>query len=78
MCLLDFVPVKVQAPPWVAHQGLDFGPFFVVVTRLISRHLTMEQPSQIIICGGFSFATVKNESLMEIPRLVPSIRMVGR
>ena len=67
MCLSDCVPVKAQALPWVAHQGLDLGSFLCSVACLISSHLIMEKPSQIIICNGYSSATVANEGSFESP-----------
>ena len=73
VCLSRFKP----RPGWRT-KGLIWALLFVVVARLISGHLTMEQPSQITICDGYSFTTVTNEGSMESPQRVPSICMVGR
>ena len=42
MCLLDGVPVEVQAPRWVAHtSGLLWALLLVVMAHKFLSHLTM-------------------------------------
>ena len=55
-----------------------FGLFFVVVARLTSSHLTMEQPSQIVVCDDYFYVKLANEGSMESPQPHLSIHMVSR
>ena len=64
-------------PGWRT-KGLIRAFLFVAVARLISSHLTMEQPSQIIICDVYFFATVASEGSMKSLRHVPSSPTYGR
>ena len=76
---LGLCACRGSSPSLGGAQRAWFGLFyFVVVARLISSHLTIEQPLQIIICDGYSFEAVANEDSMESPRPVLSICMVGR
>ena len=73
VCLLS---VKPRAG-WRTN-GLFWDLLFVVVARLILSHLSMEQPSQTIICDGYYFAVVTNEGSMENSQPVPTICTAGR
>ena len=52
----------------------------VVAFKSCLSHQTIGQPSQNVVCGGYSFATVVNEGSMENPQSPSSICMttVGR
>ena len=67
MCFPDGAPVEVQTQRWAARQWFVLGSSFVVVAYLISSHVTMEQPLQIMIFNGNSFAMVAREGSTESP-----------